>query len=190
MLDIFEDSCDDLEIDRVKDKIRAIWSKIVVAEYNNEFGNMNDDDENYKTLEQYLAENELHFPGDPEPENEMLDIVKMLEEMFDPKEELDSVEKDGKAPTYNGEQLKSHNEKGKIEATVYEVKHSSTKTPKDSKSAVKSGTYKAPTSGRIAKRTDSKVKTSYRPMIEKIVEELLSLDDRRRAGYKERKQRL
>lgn len=189
MIDIFEDTCDGLEIDRVKDKIRAIWNKIVVAEYNNEYGAMSDDNENYKTLEQYLEENQLYFPGDNKPEDEVSSIVDMLEDMFNPKEELDSVASGGNAPTYGGTNLKSNNEGRKVEQTSYEFEFTSTKTPSDSKSGVKSGTYKEPKGGRIAARKDSAVKRSYRPLIEKLVEDLLSLEQRQRAGYIERRQR-
>jgi len=189
MLDILEDSCSGLEIDRVKDKIRDIWSKIIVAEYNEKYATQKDDDEDYVSLEDYINENQLYFPGDTKPENEVDGIVKMLEDMFDEKEELDPVAKEGKAPTYGGSQLKANNEKGKIEATVYEVKHASTKTPGDSNSSVKSNTYEHH-SGKIAPRKDSKVKRSYAPMIQKIVEELLDLDERQAIGRRKQLFRL
>lgn len=190
MIDIFGDSCDGLELDRAKSQIRDIWNKIIVAEYNELYGHMKDDHDDYVSLEQYIQENQLFFPGDDKPESETENIIEMLEKMFDPQEELNPVSSEGKAPTYNGEQLKSHNEKGAVEATTYEVKYASTKTPKDSKSAVKSGTYNEPSKGKLTKRTDSEVRRSYRPMVDKIVEDLLSLDQRRRAGYAERRQRL
>jgi len=113
----------------------------------------------------------------------------MLENMFDDKEELDPVSKEGKAPTYNGKQLSENNEKGKIEATVYEVKHASTKRPSDSKSSIKSNTYESH-SGKIAPRKDSKVKRSYTPMIQKIVEDLLELDNRQAIGRRKQLFRL
>ncbi len=196
MFDIMEnttcghDTTSSLEIDRIKDKIRAIWSKVIIAEYNTEYGNQKDDAEDYVSLEEYIAENHLNFPGDTQPEDEMSDIAKMLEDMFDPKEELDSVKSEGKAPTYTGSQLSANNEKGKIEATTYEVKHTSTHTPTDSKSSVKSSTYDAPSNSKIAARKDSKVKRSYAPMIQKIVEELLDLDDRQKVGRRKQLFRL
>ena len=189
MLDIFEDSCGGLEIDRIKDKIRSVWNAVITAEYNEQYANQKEDSEDYVSMEDYIKEHQLYFPGDSKPENEVDGIVKMLETMFDDKEELDPVAKEGNAPTYNGKQLSSNNEKGKIEATVYEVKHASTKTPGDSKSSAKSSTYEAH-SGKIAPRKDSQVKRSYAPMVEKIIEELLSADERRRAGYKEYRQRI
>mgnify|MGYP001584214473 CR=1 FL=1 len=190
MLDIFEDSCESLEIDRIKDKIRTIWNEVIVTEYNSEYSNQKDDSEDYVSLEDYIAENQLYFPGDTQPENEVDGIVKMLEDMFDDKEDLDSVKSEGKAPTYNGEQLKSNNEKSKVEATTYEVKYASTKTPEDAKSSVKSSTYDAPTNGRIATRKDSKVKRSYSPLVEKIVEELLGLEERQGIGRRKQLFRL
>ena len=77
MHDIFEDSTDNLDLDRVKDKIRQIWQTILVAEYNNEYGDMKDDNEDYKTMDQYCAENALYFPGDNKPEDETSGIVKI-----------------------------------------------------------------------------------------------------------------
>jgi len=189
MLDILEDSCGGLEIDRIKDKIRSIWHAVITAEYNEQYANQKEDAEDYVSLEDYIKENQLYFPGDAQPENEVDGIVKMLEDMFDEKEELDPVAKEGKAPTYGGSQLKSNNEKGKIEATVYEVKHASTKTPGDSTSSVKSNTYDIQ-SGKIAPRKDSQVKRSYSPMVKKIVEELLELDNRQAIGRRKQLFRL
>ena len=187
MFDILEDStCENsagssLEIDRVKEKIKAIWTQIINAEYNDKYATQKDDDEHFVSLEDYITENKLYFPGDAKPENEVDGIVKMLEDMFDPKEELESVQGEGKAPTYSGKQLSANNDKGKIEATVYESEHSMTKTPGDSQTSAKSSTYEHH-SGKIAPRKDSKVKTSFSPMIEKIVEELLALEDRQNIG--------
>ena len=187
MFDILEDStCENsagssLEIDRVKEKIKAIWTQIINAEYNDKYATQKDDDEDYVSLEDYITENKLYFPGDAKPENEVDGIVKMLEDMFDPKEELESVQSEGKAPTYSGKQLSANNDKGKIEATVYESEHSMTKTPGDSQTSAKSSTYEHH-GGKIAPRKDSKVKTSFAPMIEKIVEELLELEDRQNIG--------
>ena len=182
MLDIFEDSCGSLEIDRIKDKIRNIWNEVIVAEYNSEYSNHNEKDKGFISLEDYIKENQLYFPGEAQPENEIDSIMEMLEDMFDDKEELDPITDEGKAPTYNGSELKSNNEKGKVEATSYEVKYASTKTPEDSKSSVKSSTYDAPTNGTIAVRKDSQVKRSYAPMVKKIMEDLVDLDKRQAIG--------
>jgi hypothetical protein len=141
-------------------------------------------------MEDYVEENRLYFPGEEQPESEVDSLLSMLDTMFDDKEELEPISKEGNAPTYQGSQLKSNNEKGKIDATTYEVKHTSTSTPSDSRSVVKGGAYDKPSGGKIAVRTDSKVKRSYSPMIEKIVEELLSLDERRSLGRRKQLFRL
>ena len=182
MLDMFEDSCDGLEIDRVKDKIRAIWGKIIVAEYNNEFGHMKDDHEDYKTLEQYMTENQLYFPGDDKPEDETTSIVKMLEELFDDKEELDPIKGEGNAPTYGGKNLTANNEGSTIETTTYSFEFGPSTKTKDSQTSVKSGTYKAPSGGKLAANKSSRAKAQYKPMVEKIVEELLDLEKRQGIG--------
>ena len=101
--------------------------------------------------------------------------------MFDDKEELDPVSKEGKAPSYSGSQLKANNEKGKVEATSYEVKHTMTSTPKDSQSSAKSNTYEHHT-GKIAPRKDARVIRSFSPMAESMIEELRSLKDRQNIG--------
>ena len=195
MFDILSSTADEpcagdtLEIDRIKDKIRTIWNQVIVAEYNTEYGNQKDDAEDYVSMEDYIAENQLYFPGDTKPENEVDGIVKMLEDMFDEKEDLTSVKGEGNAPTYKGGSLKSNNEKGKIEATSYEVKHTSTSTPNDSTSLVKSNTYDFH-GGKIAPRKDSQVKRNYAPMVKKIVDELLELDERQAHGRRKQLFRL
>ena len=188
-MDIFEDTTECLEIDRVKDKIRAIWNRIIVNEYNNKYGDMKDDNEDYKTLDQYLQENQLYFPGDDKPEDEVSGIVKMLEDMFDPKEELQSVKSEGKAPTYGGKQLGSNKESRKLPTTTYESEHTMTTTPSDSSTKVKSTSYTIQT-GTISPRKDSSVKTQYKPLIDKIVEELLELDKRQAIGRRKQLFRL
>ena len=104
----------------------------------------------------------------------------MLDGLLDPKEELEGVESKGKAPTYKGSELKSNNEKGKIEATVYEVKSKTTKTPNDSRSRIKGGSYEGTPSGKISKKKDDPVITKYSPLLEQIRDELRSLADRQR----------
>jgi hypothetical protein len=179
-----------LELDRIKDKIRSIWNSIIVSHYNEEYKNQKDEDEDYVAMEDYLEENRLYFPGEEQPESEVDNILSMLDTMFDDKEELEPISKEGNAPTYQGSNLKSNNEKGKIESTSYEVKHTSTKTPGDSKSTVTSSTYDTPTSGKIAPRKDSKVHRSFSPMIKKIVEELRSLEERQNIGRRKQLFRL
>ena len=178
-----------LELDRIKDKIRSIWNAVITAEYNEQYSNQKEDSDDYVSMEDYIKEFQLYFPGDDRPENEVDGIVEMLENMFNDKEELEPVAKEGKAPTYGGSQLKANNEKGKIEATVYEVKHASTKTPSDSQSSAKSSTYESHT-GKIAPRKDAPVKRSYSPMVKKIVDELLELDERQAHGRRKQLFRL
>ena len=170
-----------LELDRIKDKLRSIWNAVITAEYNEQYSNQKEDSDDYVSMEDYIKEFQLYFPGDDRPENEVDGIVEMLENMFNDKEELEPVAKEGKAPTYGGSQLKANNEKGKIEATVYEVKHASTKTPSDSQSSAKSSTYEQHT-GKIAPRKDARVIRSFSPMAESMIEELRSLKDRQNIG--------
>jgi hypothetical protein len=166
MLDILEDSTGNLELERFKCKLQDIWMRILDATYTEDDGSRED----------FMEANALRFADQPQ-------------DLLDPKEELDSVKGEGKAPTYKGSSLKSNNEKGKIEATSYEGKHAATKTPGDSKTLVKSNTYDFH-SGKIAPRKDARVIRSFSPMVEKMVDELRDLQSRQRAGRNEYRQRL
>ena len=100
-MDIFEDTCahdstSSIELDRIKDKIRSVWQQLIHASYEKEYKHQRDDDENYMTLEHYIEHNQLMFSGDEQPEDEVDDILKMLDEMLEPDEELEPVESNGK----------------------------------------------------------------------------------------------
>ena len=179
MLDILEDSTGNLELERFKCKLQDIWMRILDATYTEDDGSRED----------FMEANALRFADQPQPEAETDNLMAILEDLLDPKEELESIKGEGNAPTYKGSSLKSNNEKGKIEATKYEVKHTATKTPGDSKSSVKSNTYGFH-SGKIAPRKDARVIRSFSPMVEKMVDELRDLQSRQRAGRNEYRQRL
>mgnify|MGYP003116414318 FL=1 len=145
-MDIFEDTCahdstSSIELDRIKDKIRSVWQQLIHASYEKEYKHQRDDDENYMTLEHYIEHNQLMFSGDEQPEDEVDDILKMLDEMLEPDEELEPVESNGKAPKYGSSSLKSNKESSTVPAGVYNIKHISTKTPSDKRSLAKSTTY-------------------------------------------------
>lgn len=171
MLDILEDSTGNLELERFKCKLMEVWQHILDQTYTEEDG----------SKEEFMEANALRFADEPQQETEIENLMAMLEDMMTPDEELEPVSKEGKAPTYGGSQLKSNNDKGKIEATVYEVKHASTKTPKDSKSSAKSNTYDIQ-GGKIAPRKDARVIRSFAPMAEKMKDELTALKIRQNIG--------
>mgnify|MGYP003142403951 CR=1 FL=1 len=179
-MDIFKDSCDhdstdNLELERFKAKIREIWTRMLEETY-----------AKYPvegvSKEHYMEHNALRFADEPEPEDELDNLMEMLNELLDSKEELDSVDSEGKAPTYKGSDLKSNNEKGNIEATVYEVNHKSTKTPSDSRSGGKGGSYEGTPSGSISKKKDARVIRSFAPLGESFKEELKALVERQAIG--------
>ena len=183
-MDIFEDTCahpstDNLEIDRFKAKIREIWSRMLDETYS---ANYKEDDEDTPTREEYMTHNALKFADEPEEETELDSLMDMLDGLMDEDEELDSVQSEGKAPKYGSSSLKSNNEKGKVEATVYEVNHSSSKTPSDSRSGGKGGSYEGTPSGGISKKKDDKVIRSFTPVAESLKEELRALVERQRIG--------
>ena len=187
-MDIFKDSCDhdsteNLELERFKAKLREIWTRMLeetYAKYPVEGMDM----------EHYKEHNALKFADEPEIEDELDNLMAMLDELLDPKEELDGVQSEGKAPTYKGGGLKSHNEKGKTEATVYEVNHKSTKTPSDSRSGGKGGSYEGTPSGKISKKKDARVIRSFSPIAESFKDELKSLIERQRIGRRKQLFRL
>jgi len=191
-VDIFNDSCEehigtDLELERFKAKIREIWSRMLVETYKLHY---DPEDEDSMSEEEYIEHNALKFADEPEPVSELDSLMDMLEGLLDPQEELEDVKSEGKAPTYKGSELKSNNEKGKVEATVYEVKSKTTKTPSDSRSGIKGGSYEGTPSGKISKKKDDPVITKYSPLIEQVREEIRSLADRQRIGRRKMRFRL
>ena len=182
-MDIFKDTTETapasyLEIDRFKAKIIEIWSMMLKETYAQYY---DEDSEDSPSIEEFMEENELKFSDEPETESELDSIMEMLEGLLEPDEELEEVQSEGKAPTYKGSELKSNNEKGKTEATVYEFKSKTTKTPEDSRSGVKGGSYKGVPSGKISKKKDDPVITKYTPLIKEFIDELKRIADAHRA---------
>ena len=191
-MDIFKnttesDSTSLLEIDRFKAKIIDIWSRMLKETYAQYY---DEDSEDSPSMEEFMEVNALKFSDEPEPVSELDSIMEMLDSLMDSSEELEEVVSEGKAPTYKGSELKSNNEKGKTEATTYEFKSKNTKTPSDSRSGVKSGSYEGTPSGQISKKKDDKVITKYSPLLKQVRDELRSLSDRQRIGRRKMRFRL
>lgn len=179
-MDIFEDTCDhdsveNLELERFKVKLREIWSRFLDECYD-KYPDADMD------LEHYKEHNALKFADEPEQESELDNLLAMLDELMDSGEELEEVKSEGKAPTYGSSSLKANNEQGKKEAGVYEFKHTTTKTPGDSRSGGKGGSYEGTPSGSISKRKDSRVIRSFSPMAQSLKEELIALSERQAIG--------
>jgi hypothetical protein len=179
-MDIFDDTCEhdsveNLELERFKAKIREIWSRLLdecYAKYPTEG----------MDLEHFKEHNALHFADEPQPVDEIDNLMEMLDDLMNPKEELDSVSGEGKAPKYGSSTLKSNNEQGKKEAGTYEYKHTPTKTPSDSRSGGKGGSYEGTPSGKLSKGKDARVIRSFSPMAEQLKEELKDLASRQAIG--------
>jgi hypothetical protein len=183
-MDIFSntigsDSTDLLEIDRFKAKILDIWTRMLTECYSHYY---NEDDEDSLSMDEFIEANALKFANDPEPESELDEIMDMLDSLMNEDEELESVQADGKAPTYGGKQLSSHNESSKTEKTNYEYNHKSTKTPSESSSGVKGGSYVGTPTGQISKRKSARVIRSFSPMAQSLKEELIALAERQAIG--------
>ena len=183
-MDIFSstiesDSTDLLEIDRFKAKILEIWSKMLTECYSHYY---DENDEDSPSMEEFMEANALKFANDPEPETELDTLMDMLDGLMDEDEELESVESEGKAPTYGGKQLSAHNESSKTEKTDYEYNHKTTATPKESRTRVKGGSYVGTPSGQISKRKSAEVVTKYSPLVKEIKDELKDLAARQAIG--------
>ena len=61
-----------------------------------------EDSEDSPSMEEFMEVNALKFSDEPEPETELDTIMEMLATLMDSSEELEAVESEGKAPTYNG----------------------------------------------------------------------------------------
>ena len=157
MFDILEDStCESsagssLELDRIKDKVRSVWTQLIAATYKVEYKDQNEHGDEYVTLESYLEDNKLIFPGEDQPESEVDGLLTMLEDMLDPQEELESIQNETKAPTYGSISLSSNKEPSTVKKTTYDPKHSATITPSDNTISVKSTTYDKPETGKELK---------------------------------------
>ena len=192
-MDIFEDTIEKsdtsslLEIDRFKARIMEIWSRMLEETYDQYY---NENDEDTPSIDEFREENALKFANDPEPETELDSLMDMLDGLMKSDEEHEDIKSEAKAPTYGGKQLKSNNEQSKTEATVYEFKHANTKTPSDSRSGVKSGSYEGTPSSRISKKKSDTVVTKYTPLIKEVQEQIRSLTDRQRIGRRKLRFRL
>ena len=194
-MDIFEDTTsvnttNYLEIERFKAKIKDIWSRILHESYHEMHGEGHDDDDDCPSMEEFMTMNAIKFADEPEQETELDSLMNMLDGFMDSDEELESVQSEGKAPKYGSSSLKTNNEQGKKEATIYEFKHTSTKTPSESSSGIQGGTYAGTPSGQISKKKTDKVVTKYHPLIQQLKEEIRSLEDRQRIGRRKMRFRL
>ena len=183
LVDIFEDTIEDttslLEIDRFKARIMEIWSRMLEETYEQYY---DENDEDTPSIDEFREENALKFANDPEPETELDSLMDMLDGLMDSDEEHEDIKSEAKAPTYGGKQLKSNNEQSKTEATNYEYEHASSKTPSESRSGVKGGSYEGTPSGRISKKKSDTVVTKYTPLIKEMQEQIRSLTDRQAIG--------
>ena len=181
------DSTDLLEIDRFKAKILDIWARMLNECYSHYYDEENEDS---PSMEEFVEANALKFANDPEPETELDTLMDMLDGLMDEDEELESVQAGGNAPTYGGKELSAHNEQIKKEKTNYEYNHKSTKTPGESLSSTKGGSYEGTPTGGLVKRKDAEVITKYSPLVKEIKDELIALAQRQKIGRRKLRFRL
>ena len=183
-MDIFKDTTKTdpasyLEIDRFKARIMEIWSRMLNETYSQYY---DENDEDVLSIDDFLEQNKLKFANDPEPETELDSLMDMLDGLMESDEDHEDIKSEAKAPTYGGKQLKSNNETSKKEATNYEYEHASSKTPSESRSGVKGGSYEGTPSGRISKKKSDTIVTKYTPLIKEIQEQIKSLESRQAIG--------
>ena len=153
-MDIFKDSTHEgsvsnsLEIDRIKARVIGVWNQLMTATYEIEYKNQSSDDEDFVSLESFMEDNKLTFAGEEEDKSEIDSLLEMFDDMLDPKEELEPIESDAKAPTYGSTTLPSHSESLKVPKGTYDGNHASTTTPKDSKEELKATRYVEPKEGK------------------------------------------
>jgi hypothetical protein len=186
-MDIFNDTSTTLELERFKAKIREIWSRMLDESYDQIH---DEEDEDCPSREEFMLMNALKFADEPQEETEIDSLMNMLDGLMDKDEELESVQSEGKAPKYGTSNLKSNNEQGKKETTTYEYKHTTTKTPSESHSGIKGGSYMGTPSSQIGKAKNDKVTIKYSPLIEQIKDELKDLASRQKIGRRKLRFRL
>ena len=153
-MDIFKDSTHEgsvsnsLEIDRIKARVIGVWNQLMAATYEIEYKNQSSDDEDFVSLESFMEDNKLTFAGEEEEKSEIDSLLEMFDDMLDPKEELEPIESDAKAPTYGSTTLPSHSESLKVPKGTYDGNHASTTTPKDSKEELQATRYVEPKEGK------------------------------------------
>ena len=153
-MDIFKDSTHEssvsnsLEIDRIKARVISVWNQLMAATYEIEYKNQSSDDEDYVSLESFMEDNKLTFAGEQEEQSEIDSLLEMFDDMLDPKEELEPIESEAKAPTYGSTNLPSYNESLKVPKGTYDGSHTSTSIPKDSKEELKATRYEEPEPGK------------------------------------------
>jgi len=153
-MDIFKDSTHEgsvsnsLEIDRIKARVIGVWNQLMAATYEIEYKNQSSDDEDFVSLESFMEDNKLTFAGEEEDKSEIDSLLEMFDDMLDPKEELEPIESDAKAPTYGSTTLPSHSESLKVPKGTYNGNHASTTTPKDSKEELQATRYVEPKEGK------------------------------------------
>jgi hypothetical protein len=191
-MNIFDDTTENhtesfLEIDRFKAKILEIWARMLEETYAQYY---DENSEDSPPMEEFLEKNKLKFSDEPEPENELDSLLDMLDGLMDDNDDLTEIQSDGKPPTYKGSLLKSNNEKSNIKGGTYNVINENTKSPIDSRSQIKTGSYGGVANGTLNRKQDSKVIRKYSPLIQEVQEELRSLTDRQRIGRRKMRFRL
>jgi len=153
-MDIFKDSTHEgsvsnsLEIDRIKARVIGVWNQLMAATYEIEYKNQSSDDEDFVSLESFMEDNKLTFAGEEKDKSEIDSLLEMFDDMLDPKEELEPIESDAKAPTYGSTTLPSHSESLKVPKGTYDGNHASTTTPKDSTEELQATRYVEPKEGK------------------------------------------
>ena len=104
-------------------------------------------------------------------------------------------EKENNTPTpcvivQDKQQLTDLRKQIKKEKTNYEYNHKSTKTPGESLSSTKGGSYEGTPTGGLVKRKDAEVITKYSPLVKEIKDELIALAERQKIGRRKLRFRL
>jgi len=141
-MDLFSDSIDDMELDIIKGKIRDVYNKLLTEYYKKEYPGYLEED-----LNAFIESNAMEFEGASEEESEINLLMEELDALLDDGEELSPVDSSGKAPEYDGTELKA---KSKESTTAPEGQYSGDilggmMTPSDNNVKIKTSKVEDPT---------------------------------------------
>ena len=189
---IFEDSATSLELDKFKDKMRKLYAEILEKTYRQQNPGATPEE-----VAAYVEANQLEFPGDEDTstDDEVDGLMDMLDAMVD-SDELEPVSEmsmEDSPKEHTGEQLQSKtHEKGEKVVTKDLEDHLGGlfKSHIDTRAKVRVQKTPEPTGATLRRDTTTAHTESFKPMFEKMREDLRKLVDRQRAGVHQLRERI
>jgi hypothetical protein len=183
-MDLFSDSIDDMELDIIKGKIRDVYNKLLTEYYKKEYPGYLEED-----LNAFIESNAMEFEGASEEESEINLLMEELDALLDDGEELSPVDSSGKAPEYDGTELKA---KSKESTTAPEGKYSGDilggmMTPSDNNVKIKTSKVEDPTGQSKTSKTHERpnivADESVKAILDKYRAELMAWVNKRNKEF-------